>query len=402
MKFIHKGGTAFIKEKNKRNILHCIKGDGPLSRTEIAERLQLSKPTVSAIVEELLNEKWIKESGIGVSKSLGGRKPIQLVFNCRAAYVIGVDIGGTKVRIGISDLDGNLLDVDEFSTQNHIHSSFLHAIKERVEMLLEKQGMMNGEILGMGIGAPGMTDVDRGIVIDAPSLGWSNYPLKKEAEALFPWPVLVDNDVNVAAIGEQWLGAAKGLSNVVLIAIGTGVGCGIIINGQLYRGATWAAGEIGYMVTDAAKAKGANLSTPHEGYGFLERFTGGPGIVQSMQHELKGRPADHSFPRDFTARDVFQKARQGDPDALQVINEVIDHIGFAVANVISIINPEIVLLGGGISKSADWFMPRIQNIIQDFASVSAPVKTTAFGEDLGVVGAVSLVLRETESVLKEM
>ncbi|MDN4524872.1 ROK family protein [Fictibacillus fluitans] len=242
-----------------------------------------------------------------------------------------------------------------------------------------------------------MTDAERGVVIDAPSLSWIQYPLKKEAEALFSWPVMVDNDVNVAVLGEQWLGAAKGKKHVVLISIGTGVGCGMLINGQLYRGATWAAGEIGYMVTDMVKARRADLPPPHEGYGFLEQYVGGAGIVQSMKQELKG----HSQ-LNFSAKDVFQNAKDGDRAAVKVIDEVVDHIGFAVANMISIINPEVVLLGGGISRSADWFLPRMERTIQDFASVPAPVLPTALGENLGVVGAVSLVLRETESVLKEL
>lgn len=400
MKSNHKGGIAIMKEKNKRNVLRCVKENGPISRSEVADQLHLSKPTVSALVEELLQENWLKEVGPGSAGLAGGRKPIQLVFNSRAAHVIGIDMGGTKVRTGICDLVGQPLAVDEFPTQTQ-KKTLLKALKQNVDKLLKNAALKPDDILGMGIGAPGMTDADRGVVIDAPSLSWSQYPLKKEAEALFPWPVMVDNDVNVAVLGEQWLGAAKGMKHVVLISIGTGVGCGMLINGQLYRGATWAAGEIGYMVTDMAKARSADLPPPHEGYGFLEQYVGGAGIVQSMKQEMKGQP-EPLFPNNFSAKDVFQKAKDGDQAAVKVIDEVIDHIGFAVANMISIINPEVVLLGGGISRSADWFLPRIQKTIQDFASVSAPVLPTALGENLGVVGAVSLVLRETESVLKEL
>lgn len=400
MKSNHKGGIAIMKEKNKRNVLRCVKENGPISRSEVADQLHLSKPTVSALVEELLQENWLKEVGPGSAGLAGGRKPIQLVFNSRAAHVIGIDMGGTKVRTGICDLIGQPLAVDEFPTQTQ-KKTLLKALKQNVDKLLKNAALKPDDILGMGIGAPGMTDADRGVVIDAPSLSWSQYPLKKEAEALFPWPVMVDNDVNVAVLGEQWLGAAKGMKHVVLISIGTGVGCGMLINGQLYRGATWAAGEIGYMVTDMAKARSADLPPPHEGYGFLEQYVGGAGIVQSMKQEMKGQP-EPLFPNNFSAKDVFQKAKDGDQAAVKVIDEVIDHIGFAVANMISIINPEVVLLGGGISRSADWFLPRIQKTIQDFASVSAPVLPTALGENLGVVGAVSLVLRETESVLKEL
>ncbi|AZB44628.1 ROK family transcriptional regulator [Bacillus sp. FJAT-42376] len=402
MKPIQLGGIAYVKERNKRLILRCVKEEGPVSRSEIADRLQISKPTVSALVEELLREGWVQESGIGHSGLQGGRRPIELLFNNRAAYVIGVDIGGTKVRTGICDLSGKVVAVDEFPTQTHLLSGILTALELSAAKLMRELGLVPENILGMGIGAPGMTDVKRGIVLDAPSLGWKDYELKKQAEAIFPWPVVIDNDVNVAVIGEQWIGAAKGLRNVVLISIGTGIGCGLIIHGELYRGSTWAAGEIGYMITDKTKSQSENLPAYHKGYGFLDRYTGGPSIVQKMEAELKSKPGHFLSSSPFTAKDVFHAAQQGDETALGVVHEVVDHIGFAIANMISIINPEVVLLGGGVSKSADWFMPRIKEIITEYASVSAPVKRTAFAENLGVVGAVSLVLREIESALKVM
>lgn len=395
-------GSAFIKEKNKRCILQYVKEQGPVSRAELAERLFLSKPTVSALVDELLQENWLKESGIGQSSIQGGRKPIQLIFNSHAVYVIGVDIGGTKVRTAISDLAGHILAVEEFHTQEHRISGVVKGIEHTVEKLLHQTGIEASDILGMGIGAPGMTDVVSGVVLDAPSLSWRDYPLKKEAESIFPWPVVIDNDVNIAVLAEQWIGAAKGMNNVVLISIGTGIGCGLIINGQLFRGSTFAAGEIGYMVTDKNKATDNSLPPPHEGYGFLDLQTGGAAISQKMQQLLSSEGGHDSTSPPITAKSVFEAAIAGDDAALKIINEVIDHLGFAIANVISIINPEIVLLGGGISKSADWYIPRIQKIILDHAAVSAPVKTTVLGENLGVVGAISLVLRESESLLKVM
>ncbi|OYD57784.1 hypothetical protein CGZ90_12750 [Fictibacillus aquaticus] len=388
------GNAAYIKEKNKRHILQCIKEHGPIARSRISETLHLSKPTVSALVEELLHEGWVREEGNGDAGQLGGRKPIYLTFNSRAAYIFGVDIGGTKTLTAVSDLAGNILGTREFPTQDNLQYGLLKKVQKHVQELLLEQQISEDRVLGIGIGAPGTTDIVQGTVIDAPSLNWHDYPLQNEASALFPFPVFIDNDVNVAVLGEQWLGSAKNMSNVVLISIGTGIGCGIMINGQLYRGASFAAGEIGYLVTDKNEAK-KHTKRAFEGYGFLDSFTGGPAIVAKMQEALGDKAI-----QELTAKDVFDLAKSGDQTALAVTEEVVDHIGFAIANVISIINPEAVILGGGISKSSPWYLPRIEQIVSEFAAVKTVIKTTTCGPNLGVIGAVSLVLREHESALK--
>ncbi|MDN4524871.1 ROK family protein [Fictibacillus fluitans] len=149
MKSNHKGGIAFMKEKNKRCVLRCVKEEGPISRSEVADQLQLSKPTVSALVEELLQENWLKEVGPGSASLAGGRKPIQLLFNSKAAYVIGIDMGGTKVRAGICDLDGHLLAVNEFPTQIQ-KKTLLETLKHNVEKLLKQTSLQPADILGMG------------------------------------------------------------------------------------------------------------------------------------------------------------------------------------------------------------------------------------------------------------
>lgn len=402
MSVFEKGTPFTMKEKNKRLILQCIQDDSPLSRSEIAEKLKISKPTVSSIVEELLQEEWIKEIGAGTAGAQGGRRPIQITFNHQARFVIGVDIGGTKTLAAISDLSGNLLATTLFYTQEEVQCGILHKVNMVAKQMLAELNIDEKKVLGIGIGVPGMTNVKDGIVIDAPSLRWKMHPLKHEAEKIFPWPVFIDNDVNVAVLGEQWLGAAKGMSNVVLISIGTGIGCGMILEGNLYRGSSWAAGEIGYFVTDIQQAKQKD-DPIYSGYGFLDRHAGGAGIANKASQALK-KQSNHPLQEKavLTAKDVFDYAKSDDPIALKIIEEVIDHIGFAIANVISIINPEVIILGGGISKSADWYLPRLEEIISQFASVPTEVKRSAFGSEIGVLGAVSLVLRERECVLKTL
>jgi glucokinase len=238
-------------------------------------------------------------------------------------------------------------------------------------------------------------------VLEAPSLGWVNFELRQELETQLDLPVYIDNDVNIAVLGEQWKGKAKDAEHVILITLGTGVGCGIIVNGQLYRGATFAAGEIGYMVTDKNEA---NEEYDHifQGYGFLDSHVGGPSIVKRMQRKFnevgnKDHPLNN---KKLSAKLIFQYAKENDSAALQVIDETIDHIGFALVNVICIFNPQCVILGGGISKSGDWFLPKLQKVIEK----QLPLKTDIFItklDRLSLLGAGALCLREHESLLKD-
>lgn len=249
------GTPMQMKSINKKRVLQWIQENSPTSRAEIAAKISISKPTVSLLVDELIGEKWVYEKGIGESSSQGGRRPIHLYFNEKAAYVIGTDIGGTKVKIVISDLGGNIVHSSSFSTCQFLESGLLKQIAKDVQSMLDECQIPLEQVLGMGAGVPGITQTSSGVVLEAPSLNWIRYPFLAEANKYFPFPVHVDNDVNVAALGEQWLGNAKNKQNVLFMAVGTGIGSGIIINNQLYRGYSNAAGEMGYMVTDKTDIK---------------------------------------------------------------------------------------------------------------------------------------------------
>lgn len=371
---------------------------GTVSRAEIADQLQLSKPTVSSIVDELLAEDWIKEMGSGDSTTQGGRKPIQLQFNAKAGFIIGVDIGGTKIAYGIGDLDGNVVIQEVMPTQPFVPDGIVDELADRIRMLLHQINIPEEKVLGMGVGSPGITNVEKGITT-APSLSWSDYPLKEKLEEKFPFPVYVDNDVNISVLGEQWLGSAVNKKNVVLITIGTGIGCGIILNGTLYRGANWAAGEIGYMVTDKNAAK-KDYNPVFDGFGFLENHAGGASIEKIMKNRLK-ESSDHPLSQvPFTTKDVFTYARENDPLALEVVNEVIEHIGFALVNVAALFNPEIIIIGGGVSRSGIWFIERLNDILKTYLPTDVQLSLTKLGDQIGIVGGMSLFLREHESLLK--
>lgn len=383
------------KQLNKRKVLQYIQNKQGHSRSDIAKSLKISKPTVSNIVEELLEEGWIREKESEKASSSGGRKPFQISFNENAFHIVGIDIGGTSVEIAILNLSGMIINKKKFDTQKHVNKDFVYTIADRVSNLLEESGFGIEQIMGVGIGVPGITDVYNGIVVDAPTLNWKHVPLKSQLENILKCPVYIDNDVNVAALGEWWKGAGETDNNFLMITLGTGIGCGLIINGDLYRGASYAAGEIGYMVTDKDASEKKYDST-FAGYGFLDSHVGGPSITKRMLQYLG---ASDKEAENWSAEKIFQMAIDGDETTLKVINDFLSHLAYALVNVITIINPQQVVLGGGISKSMDYFLPYLYATMKKHLPLQTKVSVTTV-EDVSLIGAGYLLLKEHDSILK--
>ncbi|RTR27829.1 ROK family transcriptional regulator [Robertmurraya yapensis] len=390
-----------IRTNNKKLVLQCIRNYQPISRAEIATKLSFSKPTVSLLVDELVQENWIHEKGSGESSSQGGRRPIQLYFNEKAAYVIGVDIGGTNVKTVISDLSGKIICSSYFNTRKHLENLLKQIHKEIYDMIHRSQ-LDENLILGMGVGVPGITETNTGVVVEAPSLNWVRYPFLTEAERHFSFPVYVDNDVNVAVLGEQWLGRAKNKDNVLFIAIGTGIGSGIIIHNQLYRGSSYGAGELGYIVTDKNDMKKEFKPIFHR-YGYLESVAGGKAIGEKLtrliQQERNHPLYAEAITSELTGKQAFTLAQAGDVTALSVVEDAIEHLAYGIINAASLLNPEVVILDGGVMKSSDFILPRLQKIVFQYLPSSVEIYQSQLGENAGVIGAVSLFLREYDSVL---
>ncbi|MDQ0862321.1 ROK family transcriptional regulator [Bacillus sp. V2I10] len=398
-----KGIPMHMKSFNKKCILQCIKDQSPISRAEIAVKTKISKPTVSLLVDELINENWVIEKGIGESSSQGGRRPIQLYFNEKAAYIIGTDIGGTNVRTVLCDLGGNIVASCSFATQKYLPSGLLEQLSKKVDGMIKKQNIEVTQVLGMGVGVPGITNTSSGLVIEAPSLNWVQYPFIEEIKQYFSFPVFVDNDVNVACLGEQWLGNAKNKRNVLYISVGTGIGSGIIINNQLYRGSSCAAGEIGYMVTDKNDMKN-EFKPVFTHYGYLESVAGGKSIGNKFTDRIK-EISDHpmhelAHTSGLTGEDAFKAAKCGDIVALSVIDEANEHLAYGIINAASLLNPEVIIMGGGVLKSSELILPKLQEIMKQYLPSTVELKCSFLGDRSGVLGAVSLFLREYESIIQ--
>lgn len=384
-----------MKSINKKKVLHYIQNNPGRSRSEVAKNLSISKPTVSKLVDELISEGWFREKESSSSNASGGRRAFQIYFNHNAKYIVGVDIGGTSVEIAVMNLNGDIKEKVVFSTQEHLSKNFVQFIADNITLLIQENDLDASQIIGAGIGVPGITDVEKGIVFDAPSLGWKQFNFLERMDKLLPFPVYVDNDVNVAALGEQWKGAGKDKRNILQITLGTGIGCGMIINGQLYRGSSFAAGEIGYMVTDKHAAEEAYDSI-FSGYGFLDSHVGGPSITKRMLEHLGGSDEKSA---DWPAKRIFELAIEGDKNALTIVQDALSHLAFALVNVISIVNPECVIIGGGISKSLHHFLPEIILTIDKHLPIETVVSISKL-ENVSTLGAAYLVLKEHDSILQ--
>ena len=259
-------------------------------------------------------------------------------------YVAGIDIGGTNLRLALADMTGTVMAKWSSSTVGvRGPEAIVALVKDGMHELLQKVSAPRGALNAVAAGAPGITDVDSGIVIATSYLlGWRDVPLRALLEGALKAPVVVDNDVNFAAVGEHWLGAAQGVRDFVFIGIGTGVGASIVLNGAPFRGPGWAAGEIGYMLVPGSLEIGRNPGEP----GPLESVIGGEGIKAQWnslwQHERT------TLPRDLTATQIFAHALAGDPVAQSVLERTARMLAHTIYNTHLILNCPLFVLGGGV------------------------------------------------------
>lgn len=302
----------------------------------------------------------------------------------KQTVTFGVDVGGTQIKFGIFDQEGHLLNdwaIDTNTADGGSH--IMQAIALSIESVIAKIGLTPDQIEGVGMGVPGPV-LEGGVVVEAANLGWKNRNVKEELEGYLSYKVRVANDANVAALGEQWAGSAKGKKDVVMVTLGTGVGGGIVLGGQLLYGSSGAAGEIGHMCVNPDETVVCNCGK----CGCLEQYTSATGMVRLAKEVGMG---------DVTAKDVWDAVKAGDEKALQVAEIYGQKLGFALANVASVINPEIYIVGGGVSKAGNILLEYIEKYYNKY--VFAPCKKATFtlaslGNQGGIYGAARLVLGE--------
>lgn len=308
-------------------------------------------------------------------------------------YAFGVDIGGTTCKIGFFDTSGVLLDKWEIKTDTGNNGEMiLSDVAQAVDNKLAQEAISKDEVQGIGIGVPGPVKTT-GIVTRCVNLGWGVVNVAEELGNLTGLTVKVGNDANVAALGEMWQGAAKGSRDVVMVTLGTGVGGGIIVDGKVVAGFDGAGGEIGHITVNNDEIEACNCGQ----YGCLEQYTSATGIVRVAKRKLD-KTSDDTVLRaieNLSAKDVFDAAKEGDEVALGLVDEVCQILGAALSNIACVVNPEVIVIGGGVSKAGQILIDTIQkHFIESAFHVCRDTKfvLAGLGNDAGMYGGVQMLL----------
>lgn len=318
--------------------------------------------------------------------------------------VIGVDMGGTKILAAVVGADGTILGTAKVPTKAEKGAAaVIDRIARSVQKAIDKSGVAPDSIQALGIGAPGPLDPATGVVIFAPNLGWRDVPLKTELETRTGFPTFVDNDVNVGTLGEHVFGAGRGVQNVVGIFVGTGIGGGIILNGELFHGASKTAGEIGHIVV---KAGGPRCGCGTRGC--LEALASRTAMTKQFQKAI-GQDKQASVLSELTGGDlrtirsgVLAKAvRLNDKLTLKVLKRATKYLGVGIGSIVNFLNPEMIVLGGGVVEALDdTFLARIRAAAERYALPNTlsgvQIVRAALGDDAGILGAAALARQRFE------
>lgn len=315
--------------------------------------------------------------------------------------IIGIDLGGTSVKLAILTTVGEIQEKWSIKTNildegSHIVPDIIDSIKHR----FETYGLTKEDFLGVGMGSPGVVDSEAGTVIGAYNLNWKTLQLVKDQfESALGLPFFIDNDANVAALGEQWVGAGNNNPNVVFMTLGTGVGGGVIAAGNLIRGVKGAGGELGHITVDFDAPFACTCGKK----GCLETVASATGIVNLTRRYAEEYAGDAKLKQliddgeEVTAKDVFDLAKEGDDLALIVYRHFSNYLGVACANIAAVLNPAYIILGGGVSAAGEFLLDGVRNVFADnsFPQIkeSTQIVLATRGNDAGVIGAASLVLK---------
>lgn len=308
-------------------------------------------------------------------------------------YGFGVDIGGTTVKMGFFETSGKLIDKWEIKTNTENGGeNILSDVAKAIDNKLAQEAISKSEVQGIGVGVPGPV-CGEGVVNRCINLGWGIVNVAEELGALTGLTVKVGNDANVAALGELWQGGAKGCKDAVMVTLGTGVGGGIIVDGKIVAGFNGAGGEIGHITVNPDEIEACNCGQ----YGCLEQYTSATGIVRMAKRKL-AKSDDDTTLREFellTAKDIFDEAKAGDEVAKELVDELGKILGSTLSKIACVVNPEVIVIGGGVSKAGAILIDTIQDHFKEtcfYALKETRFELATLGNDAGIYGCAALVL----------
>ncbi|MBK8420306.1 ROK family transcriptional regulator [Candidatus Villigracilis saccharophilus] len=386
--------TRDIREANRLQILHQLLLRKTSTRQELTQLTGLSNATVANLIAGMMEEGLVVETGTVASQ--GGRPTAILAVNASAGACVGVDVAETYIRFELYDLTlQNLAEYEiELPSTKKEPQEVVNMIVSGFNMLLGKVGLPRDQVVGVGISIPGPFEHSTGVSVFAPSWGWQDVPLQSMLEKELNLPLYMDNPLKFNALAEAWFGAGRGAETMAAVVLGTGVGVGLVINGQLFRGASNTAGEWGHSVIVAG---GRTCRCGNQGC--LEAYVGAPGIIQTLTEIDPKSPL--LFPEDQTRTisAIATAAEEGDTTAKEVIHQTAVYLSAGLSSLINILNPEQVILGSWVTGALGSVMlPELLELVEK-QSLAQPFKSVQFTlskmkRNPVSVGAATLVLEE--------
>jgi N-acetylglucosamine repressor len=382
-----RGSRALLRDINVSLLIELVRRSGRISRAELARQSGLSAPTVSTIVGHLLERGIFIE--VATAPSNGGRPPVLLQVDPKAGYVIGIKLRRDGLTTVVCDLDAQVMATDEAAVSLvGDPAAAIQAIEQATRMALREAAVPRSKVLGVGIGLPGVIDSGRGVCHFSHLLQWRDADLATPLRRRLRLPVWLDNDMNTLAVAEKWAGDALTARHFVTLGVGRGIGLGIVIDRSLYRGAAGGAGEFGHMIVESGGPK-----CECGRFGCLEALVGEDALRRRVG-ERRGR--------EVSREELVALAAAGDKATLEVLDSAGRKLGLAVANLVTLLNPELLIICGEGTDLGNPYLAPIISAVRErtFADLGrqVEVKVQRWGNDLWAVGAAKLVLRESFSL----
>ncbi len=400
------GQPELLRLLNRVHASTMLRRGGVLSRTDLARHTGLSRATIAILITELLRVGLVEEIGLG--QSSGGRPPKLLRFRPDAAVAIGAVLEDRHWTIVATDLHARVLHRERINVAGSAPEAAIEALQRGVTILMPRLKAEGHRILpAIGLGTPGLVDTSSGTVITAVDVGWANVPMQDLAEQLLGIPARVANRSRLGALAELWQGVDRDVRNLIFISISTGIAAGIVNEGELITGTNSSAGELGHFTVDPD-----GPLCPCGNRGCLQQFVSEPAISNRARARLRlgGTGLLHDLagnhPERLTSAMIFDAAIQGDALAREIVDEAAEHLGVAVANLVNVLNPELIVLGGPLGQTGSPLLDPVRTVLKRralaFPASAVEVITTTVGPDAGAVGAAVLVLQQAIDLLFAM
>ncbi|WP_154891738.1 ROK family transcriptional regulator [Paenibacillus polysaccharolyticus] len=367
------GDQMLVKKINKSIVLDTIRRHAPLSRAKLSEVTGLNKATVSNLVADLISDELVQE--IGPGESSGGRKPLMLLFRSTAGYAVGLELSVTRLKGVLTDLEGHIVADYAVDLKQHDATSVFEQLKLAASHLIKQAPPSPHGVIGIGIGVPGMVD-EQGTVLFAPNLKWEMVPLRSMMEESFNLPVTIDNEANAGARGELNFGAGVGVRHLIYISAGIGIGSGIMVDGELYKGAWGYAGETGHMSIEA------------EG---LPCSCGNRGCWELYASEKVYEHPDQQHLPAHTTKELVEHAQNGHQDVIALYDIIGRKLGVGITNIVNSFNPQRIIIGGPLSEAKPWIESALKQVVEErtlpYHRRSLQVEWAALGSRSTRIGA---------------